>query len=226
MCGLRRSAKKIRKAMKTLSAILAIILSSQLCPGQTTYYRADGGVTVVEQRSTLNGNQKTEVRRYKDQDQYVQGEFATEIFLAQFALVIISEASPYVTQTWSDFKVGLKGDFKGSFKDMLIVKFAGDKRRWFPLVTKVQDGSIASIAGVKPGDFIVFYNESHLGWATKANNPLGFKMDRAKEDGRRLCSMVICRDGQFYRTEIPAGLKIGVSLTEGPLPWSVQDQLK
>lgn len=84
----------------------------QAASAQAVYQRGDGGVTVVEQGQNIFGQRTTEVRRYDDQADYVQGEYAAELAIAQIALQLAVEAAPHVEEWWSDFKAGWNNEPK------------------------------------------------------------------------------------------------------------------
>ncbi len=194
-------------------AVLCLAVTPLVAEAQTVYQRQDGGVTVVEQGKNVLGQQTTEVRRYNNQSDYVAGEYATEIALAQIALQIAVDAAPHVEKAWNDFK----RDFQAGMND--AQKGKPKPAPMFPLVKAVDAGSLAQKIGIKAGDYLLYYNDNSLGWATTWNNPLKFKIDQAREaGGDGSCELVILRGATKYVSKVPRGAYIGVSLGEGTPP--------
>lgn len=199
--------------MKAKATTIVLVISTLASSAQTTYQRNDGSVTVVEQGKTIFGHQTTEVRRYDNQSNYVNGEYSTEIAIATLAIGAAIEAAPYIQKAWTDFKADFKEGYNSANKEVK------KEAPWFPLVASVSAGSIAEKAGFKQGDYITSYNGHHLGWATRSNNPLEFKVDQALQDGVKKCRIVVLReDENNYYSDVPGGTKIGVSLIESPIP--------
>jgi len=209
--------------MKTTSLIpmlvTSAILTIQSLTAQAVYHRGDGGVTVVEQGQNILGQRTTDVRRYDNQSDYVQGEYATELALAQIALQVAVEAAPHVEKAWTDFKRDFKAGWEAEEqKRKKQQQEAAATSPMFPLVRSVNKGSLAEKVGIEAGDYILFYDGSSLGWATTWNNPLKFKVDKAREAGTDKCEIVILRDGKRYVSKVPGGVYIGVNLTEATPP--------
>lgn len=164
----------------------SIFVTVQVVVGQTTYTRRDGGLTVVEKGKDSFGNSTTEVRRYANSQDHFQGEYATELALAQMAIQIAIDAAPHVEQTLGDLSekakaecknaIGAVPDLRQSWEGMsakakveyenAIGEIANVGQSREKTSVKPEQGSVAVLDPIKP--FVQFPLVSHVGFNTVA----------------------------------------------------------
>lgn len=82
-------------------------------------------------------------------------------------------------------------------------------------VDSVEWGSVACNCGIKENDVLVAYNNAFLGFNSAGENPLLVELKKTVPSaftGAKV-EIVLCREGKFYRVNVPAGQILGVKLS-------------
>lgn len=193
--------------MKLLLSVLLAVASCATSPAQTVYERQDGGVTVVEQSKSFSGDQKVEVRRYRNHEEYVNGEYKIEKALLEITFVAAAHAAPHAKTAWDNLVSKIK-----------TANTASISRKRYPMVAGIDQGSAAAKAGIRPSDYLVSYNGHSLEWPQNQINPLPSKIEEAKGMSMQVCPIVIFRNGIFLKGDISTGY-LGVFLVDSELPF-------
>lgn len=78
----------------------------------------------------------------------------------------------------------------------------------FPVITSVNQGSIAASVGIRPGDILLAYNGVLLHLETKKNNELGRAIVAA--NGQPKVQVKLYRDRRLVVVEVPGGKLLGI----------------
>ena len=137
--------------------------------------------------------------------------------LVGLGLQLVMEVTPKIEESFEEARK------KSGERRAAQPRISVSRDHVYPLVQSVQSGSIASRQGIKVGDYIIQYNGDGLGWANEQNNPLAFKINKARGRGG-LATVHVFRKGGFfkksgiYKTVVPAGKPLGVGLSQGKVP--------
>jgi hypothetical protein len=82
----------------------------------------------------------------------------------------------------------------------------------YPIIDKVEPGSVADKAGVQAGDIYISYNGISLDEESSTNDASLNAIAKARKDGVKTVVITLVRNGSEYQKTVPAGVMIGITM--------------